>query len=232
MVMGWNQLFERDRWWFGCRRDGDVRNDRILFNVEFRRRFRSGISIEFGFFHRRVLADEVISFYLIDLEFKDLIVFLIAEKDPFVRGRRFQNVLVIKPGKIDFHAREIPVGVVNKIFIVFFFNSKRGNRFSFAKFLSFVFGIDVSTRSWDTSIPKTKERNFAKLNLFPLLLLKKKTMKILLTTPTGISLAWKSILPGLMTRTFWNLLPLTNESFSVIKKTIKSLNSRSIELKR
>src|ERR1700677_2204510 len=83
----------------------------------------------------------------------------------------------------------------------------------------------------DTFTPKTKKRNFAKLNLFPLLLLKMKMKKILLTTPTGISLAWKSTLPGLMTRTFWNLLPLTNGSFSAIRKTIKSLNSRSIELK-
>src|SRR6202453_3313951 len=83
----------------------------------------------------------------------------------------------------------------------------------------------------DMFTPKTKKRNFAKLNPFPLLLLKMKTKKILLTTPTGISLAWKSILPGLMTRTFWNLLPLTNGSFSAIKKTIKSLNSRSIKQK-
>src|ERR1700677_3593658 len=83
----------------------------------------------------------------------------------------------------------------------------------------------------DTFTLKTKKRNFAKLNPFPLLLLKMKTKKILLTTLTGISLAWKSTLPGLMTRTFWNLLPLTNGSFSAIKKTIKSLNSRSIEQK-
>src|ERR1700677_5057934 len=83
----------------------------------------------------------------------------------------------------------------------------------------------------DTFIPKTKRRNFAKLSLFPLLLLKMKTKKILLTTPTGISLAWKSTSPGLMTRTFWNLLPLTNGSFSATKKTIKSLNSKLIERK-
>src|ERR1700677_4081649 len=83
----------------------------------------------------------------------------------------------------------------------------------------------------DTSTLKTKERNFAKLSPFPLLLTKKKTKKILLTTPTGISLEWKLILPGSMTRTFWNLLPLTNGSFSAIRKTIKSLNSRSIKQK-
>src|SRR6202453_1942466 len=83
----------------------------------------------------------------------------------------------------------------------------------------------------DTFTPKTKEKNFAKQNLFPLLLTKMKTKKILLTTPTGISLAWKSTLPGSMTRTFWNLLPLTNGSFSAIRKTIKSLNSRSIKQK-
>src|SRR6202453_3917451 len=84
----------------------------------------------------------------------------------------------------------------------------------------------------DTSTPKTKKRNFVKQNPFPLLLLKTKTKKmILLTTLIGISLAWKLILPGSMTRTFWNLLPLTNGSFSVIKKTIKSLNSRSIKQK-
>ena len=106
-----------------------------------------GISIKFRFFHRRILADDMISFRSIDFKFEDLIVFLITEKDPFVRGRRFQNVLVIKPGKIDFHAREIPVRVVNKIFFVFIFNNKRGNGFSFAKFLSLVFGVDVSTRS-------------------------------------------------------------------------------------
>src|ERR1700677_902333 len=58
----------------------------------------------------------------------------------------------------------------------------------------------------DTSTPKTRERNFAKLNLFPLLLMKMKTKKILLTTPTGISPAWKSTLPGLMTRRFQNVL--------------------------
>src|ERR1700677_2078280 len=83
----------------------------------------------------------------------------------------------------------------------------------------------------DTSTPKTRERNFAKLNPFPLLLTKMTTKKILLTTPTGISLAWKSTLPGLMTRMFWNLLPLMNGSFSAIRKMIKSLNSRSIEQK-
>src|ERR1700677_2928276 len=84
----------------------------------------------------------------------------------------------------------------------------------------------------DTFTPKTRERNFAKLNPFPLLLTKRKTKKILLTTPTGISLAWKSILPGLMTRTFWNLFPLTNRSFFAIRKTIKSLNSRLIKRKQ
>src|ERR1700677_4694061 len=79
---------------------------------------------------------------------------------------------------------------------------------------------------------KTKRRNFAKLNLFPLWLLKTKTRKLIsLMNPIGISLAWKSISPGLTTRMFSNLLPLTNESFSVIKKTIKSLNSRLIERK-
>src|ERR1700677_139981 len=83
----------------------------------------------------------------------------------------------------------------------------------------------------DTFTPKTKEKNFAKQNLFPLLLTKMKTKKILLTTPTGISLAWKSTLPGSMTRMFWNLLPLTKGSFSAIRKTIKSLNSRSIKQK-
>src|SRR5271154_4027444 len=147
--MGRNQLFEGNRWWFGRRRDGDIRDDRILFNVEFRRRFGSGISIEFGFFYRRILADDAISFRLINFEFKDLIVFLIAEKDLFVRWRRFQNVLVVKPGKVNFLAREIPVGIVNKIFFVFiFFNNKRGSRLSFANFLFFVFGINVSTRPW------------------------------------------------------------------------------------
>src|ERR1700677_4750163 len=60
----------------------------------------------------------------------------------------------------------------------------------------------------DTFTPKTKKRNFAKLSLFPLLLLKMKTKKISLTNPIGISQAWKSILPGLTTRMFWNLLLL------------------------
>src|ERR1700677_2961939 len=84
----------------------------------------------------------------------------------------------------------------------------------------------------DMFTPKTKKRNFVKLNLFPLLLLKTKTKKmILLTNLIGISLAWKSTSPGLTTRMFWNLLPLTNRSFSAIKKTIKSLNSRLIEQK-
>src|ERR1700677_3858261 len=83
----------------------------------------------------------------------------------------------------------------------------------------------------DTFTPKTKKRNFTKLNPFPLLLLKMKTKMISLMNPIGISLAWKLTSPGLTTRMFWNLLPLTNGSFSVIKKTIKSLNSRSIELK-
>src|ERR1700677_7585 len=84
----------------------------------------------------------------------------------------------------------------------------------------------------DTFTLKTKKRNFAKLSLFPLLLLKMKTKKMIsLTNPIGISLAWKSTSPGLMTRMFWNLLPLTNGSFSAIKKTIKSLNLRSIEQK-
>src|SRR5271154_3495243 len=109
MVMRWDQLFERDRWWFGRRRDGDVRDDRILFNIEFRWRFGSGISIEFGFFQRRISAEDMISFSSIDFEFEDLIVFLIAEKDPFIRGRRFQNILIIEPSEIDFHAREIPI---------------------------------------------------------------------------------------------------------------------------
>src|ERR1700677_1638544 len=108
MVMKWDQLFKRDRWWVGRGRDRGVRDDRILFNIEFRRRFGSGISIEFGFFHKRISAEDMISFRSIDFEFKDLIVFLIAEKDPFIRGRRFQNVLVVKPGEINFHAREIP----------------------------------------------------------------------------------------------------------------------------
>src|SRR5271154_4580819 len=84
----------------------------------------------------------------------------------------------------------------------------------------------------DMFTPKTKKRNFAKLNLFPLLLLKMKTKKmILLTNLIGISLAWKSTSPGLTTRMFWNLLLLTNRSFSAIKKTIKSLNLKSIEWK-
>src|ERR1700677_5247535 len=83
----------------------------------------------------------------------------------------------------------------------------------------------------DTFIPKTKKRNFAKLSLFPLLLLKMKTKKISLTNPTGISLAWKSTSPGLTMRMFWNLLLLTNGSFSAIKKMIKSLNLKSIERK-
>src|ERR1700677_5328934 len=61
----------------------------------------------------------------------------------------------------------------------------------------------------DTSTPKTKKRNFVKLNLFPLLLLKTKMKKmILLMILIGICLAWKSISPGLMRRSFWNLLPL------------------------
>src|SRR6202453_2770983 len=84
----------------------------------------------------------------------------------------------------------------------------------------------------DTFTLKTKKRNFVKLNLFPLLLLKMKTKKMIsLTILIGISLAWKSTLPGLTTRTFWNLLPLTNRSFSAIKKTIKSSNSKSIKQK-
>src|SRR5271154_383808 len=84
----------------------------------------------------------------------------------------------------------------------------------------------------DTFTPKTKKRNFVKLNPFPLLLLKTKTKKMIsLTNLIGISLAWKSTSPGLTTRMFWNLLPLMNRSFSAIKKTIKSLNSKSIEQK-
>src|SRR6202453_1047880 len=83
----------------------------------------------------------------------------------------------------------------------------------------------------DMFTPKTKKRNFAKLNLFPLLLLKMKTKKISLTNPIGIFLAWKSTSPGLTTRMFWNLLPLTNGSFSAIMKTIKSSNLKSIEQK-
>ena len=106
-----------------------------------------GISIEFGFFHWRIYVEDVISFCLIDFEFENLIVFLIAEKDSFIRGRRFQNVLVIEPGEDDFHVREIPIRVINKTIFFFVFNNKRGNRFSFAKLLFFVFGVDVSTRS-------------------------------------------------------------------------------------
>src|ERR1700677_1101114 len=84
----------------------------------------------------------------------------------------------------------------------------------------------------DTFTPKTKKRNFAKLNPFPLLLLRMKTKKMIsLTNLIGISLAWKSTSPGLTTRMFWNLLLLTNGSFSAIKKTIKSLNLKSIERK-
>src|SRR6202453_2372127 len=53
----------------------------------------------------------------------------------------------------------------------------------------------------DTFTPKTKKRNFEKLNLFPLLLLKTKTKKVIsLTNLIGISLAWKSLSPGLTTR--------------------------------
>src|ERR1700677_462579 len=85
----------------------------------------------------------------------------------------------------------------------------------------------------DTFTPKTKKRNFIKLNLFPLLLSKTKTKKMIsLMNLIGISLAWKLTSPGLMTRMFWNLLPLTNRSFSAIKKTIKSLNSKSIKQKQ
>src|ERR1700677_2050732 len=62
----------------------------------------------------------------------------------------------------------------------------------------------------DTSTLKTKKGNFAKLNLFPVLLLNGKTKTILLMTMTGISLAWKSISPGLTMRMFWNLLLLMN----------------------
>src|ERR1700677_2249970 len=83
----------------------------------------------------------------------------------------------------------------------------------------------------DTFTPKTKKRNFVKLNLFSLLLLKMKKKTVLLMTQIGISLTWKSISPGLTTKTFWNLLPLTNRSFSAIKKTIKSSNLKSIERK-
>src|SRR5271154_6921822 len=84
----------------------------------------------------------------------------------------------------------------------------------------------------DTSTPKTKTRNFVKQNLFPLLLLKTKMKKMIsLTTLIGISLAWKLTSPGSTTRTFWNLLPLIIGSFSAIKKTIKSSNSKSIERK-
>src|SRR6202453_2357497 len=58
----------------------------------------------------------------------------------------------------------------------------------------------------DTFTPKTKKRNFIKLNLFPLLLLKTKTKKMIsLTNLIGISLAWKSTSPGLTTRMVWNL---------------------------
>src|ERR1700677_3496704 len=84
----------------------------------------------------------------------------------------------------------------------------------------------------DTFTPKTKKKNFAKLSLFPLLLLKMKMKKMIsLMNPIGISLAWKLTSPGLTTRMFWNLLPLTNGSFSAITKTIKSLNLRLIERK-
>src|SRR6202453_5066154 len=84
----------------------------------------------------------------------------------------------------------------------------------------------------DTSTPKTKKRNFVKQNPFPLLLLKTKMNKMIsLMTLIGIALAWKSSSPGLTTRTFWNLLLLTNRSFSAIKKTIKSSNLKSIERK-
>src|SRR6202453_2839182 len=84
----------------------------------------------------------------------------------------------------------------------------------------------------DTFTPKTKKRNFVKLNPFPLLLLKTKTKKMIsLTILIGISLAWKSTSPGLTTRTFWNLLPLKIGSFSAIKKTIKPSNPKSIERK-
>src|SRR6202453_4288649 len=59
----------------------------------------------------------------------------------------------------------------------------------------------------DTSIPKTKKRNFVKQNPFPLSLLKTKMKKMIsLTTLIGISLAWKSTSPGLTMRMFWNLL--------------------------
>src|ERR1700677_2537757 len=115
MVMRRNQLFEGDRWWFRRRRDGDVRDDRILFNIEFRRRFGSGISIEFGIFYRRIFAEDMISFRSIDFKFKDLIVFLITEKDPFIRRRRFQNIIVVKPGEIDFHAREISESLISSL---------------------------------------------------------------------------------------------------------------------
>src|SRR6202453_1365540 len=58
----------------------------------------------------------------------------------------------------------------------------------------------------DTSTPKTKKRNFVKLNPFTLLLLKTKTKEVIsLTNLIGISLAWKSTSPGLTTRMFWNL---------------------------
>src|ERR1700677_245059 len=49
----------------------------------------------------------------------------------------------------------------------------------------------------DTFTLKTKKRNFIKLNPFPLLLLKMKSKTVLLMTQIGISLAWKSISPGL-----------------------------------
>src|ERR1700677_1542219 len=43
----------------------------------------------------------------------------------------------------------------------------------------------------DTSTLKTKKRNFAKLNLFPLLILNGKMKTILLMILTGMFLAWK-----------------------------------------
>src|ERR1700677_1013654 len=50
----------------------------------------------------------------------------------------------------------------------------------------------------DTSTPKTKKRNFEKLNPFPLLWLKTKTKKMIsLMILIGISLAWKLTSPGL-----------------------------------
>src|ERR1700677_3588857 len=71
----------------------------------------------------------------------------------------------------------------------------------------------------DTFIPKTKKRNFVKLNPFPLLLLKTKMKKMIsLMNLIGISLAWKSTSPGLTMRMFWNLLLLQTDLFLQSRK--------------